>query len=70
MGEESEEQVLSVPAFLARGGSTTMASLALTHLQGLEPARRACIQSALEQLEILRRERISLSMPIVNWRDR
>ena len=70
MGEESEEQVLSVPGFLARGGrSTTIANLTLPYLKGLEPARRACIQSALEQLEILRRERISLSMPIVNWRD-
>ena len=71
MGEESEEQVLSVPGFPPLSGrSTTVVSLAIPYVQRLEPARRACVQSALQQLEILRRERVSLCMPTLNWRDR
>ncbi len=50
--------------------STSLAELAMPYLRELEPDRLRAVKMALDQLSILQREQISLTMPVIHVRER
>ncbi len=67
--EDSDSKTLSLPHGSLLGKRSTVLAAALPYLQGFEPNRVRSIIVALGQLQLLARERLTLTMPIIDIRD-
>lgn len=71
-GGDADDSRLSLrrPGGSGVTGTKSIAEMLMPYLRGLDPDRIQAVTVALTQLEILRQEQISLTMPVINLRDR
>ena len=69
-GGEDDPRLSLAGAMKPAASSTSLAELAMPYLRELEPDRLRAVKMALDQLSILQREQISLTMPVIHVRER
>jgi protease-4 len=65
---DSDNKTLSMAVRQLTPGQLSLIDAALPHLKGLDPQRMTAVLSALQRMQLLQRERVILTMPVIDIR--
>jgi protease-4 len=65
---DSDNKTLSMAVRQLAPGQPSLVDVALPHLKGLDPQRLEAVLGALQRMQLLQRERVILTMPVISIR--